>query len=132
MSTADIQVVKTVRGLESLAGDWNALSAPFATPVMDHNWSLAAACALHDEPDLRVVVVREQGRVTGVAPMVVDRRLGGRLGVIGASALYEPGGWLYGSEQSMTTLARAERELHVEELLRDRFDAVETFVINHR
>lgn len=33
---------------------------------------------------------------------------------------------------AMTTAARAERELHVDELLRGRFDTVETFVINHR
>jgi len=103
----DIQVVKTVRGLETLGRDWNALSARFATPVMDHDWSLAAACALNDESDLRVVVVREDGRVSGIAPTVVDRHLGGRLGVIGASTLHEPAGWLYASEQSMTTLVRA-------------------------
>ena len=107
MTAVDVQVVQTVRGLESLGSDWNALSARFETPVMDHDWSLAAARALHDESDLRVVVVREDRHVTGIAPMVVDRRLGGRLGVIGASTLHEPAGWLYVSEPSMTMLARA-------------------------
>lgn len=107
MSRPEVHVVRTVAELEALEGEWNTLSESFAMPLLDHEWFLAAARTLHDEADLRVVLVRHTGALTGIAPMVVDRSLGGRLALLGASTLYEPGGWLYATDDALTALARA-------------------------
>lgn len=107
MKDVDVAIVTTLAELVSLRDEWDALSAAFCTPLLDHDWCVTAAESLHEDDEIRTVVIRQAGRVTAIAPMVADHRLGGRLAVPGASTLYEPGGWLYASPDALAELARA-------------------------
>jgi CelD/BcsL family acetyltransferase involved in cellulose biosynthesis len=106
MSSHEVAVLKSVSAVAGLCDAWEGLSAPFATPLLDHDWFLSAAESLHDEADLRVVVVRQAGRVTAVAPLALDASHR-RLMLIGAAALYEPGGLLFASDESLQLLLTA-------------------------
>jgi CelD/BcsL family acetyltransferase involved in cellulose biosynthesis len=103
----DVSLVRTFDALEALHEEWNALASSFATPMLDHAWIACAARHLHEEQDLRVVVLREDGRLTGVAPLVLDRSEGRRLLLPGARALYEPGGWVFASSAALERLTAA-------------------------
>ena len=96
--------MRSVEQLESLAGEWETLSASFGTPLLDHDWFACAAQAFHRESDLRVVVLREQGRLAAVAPMAVDRSR--HLVLLGSSVLHEPSGLLYESPDALRELIR--------------------------
>jgi CelD/BcsL family acetyltransferase involved in cellulose biosynthesis len=107
MSGAAVHVIRSVAELEAIREEWETLSERFGTPLLDHDWFACGARALHDERDLRVVVVRRGGELTGLAPLAVDRAHGRRLVLIGSAALYEPGGWIYASESALEDLAQA-------------------------
>ena len=104
MSRFDVTVLHSVAQLESLASEWVLLSEPFATPLLDHDWFACAGAALHSERDLRVVTVREHGRLVAVAPMAMD---GARhLVLLGSSVLHEPSACLFASEDALRHLIR--------------------------
>ena len=73
-------LIQTVDELDALATEWDSLAQPFASPLFDHDWFWAAARVLHDASDLRVFTVRENGRLVGAAPLVVDRSRGRSIG----------------------------------------------------
>ena len=102
----EVAVLRSVSALAGLSEAWDALSAPFATPLLDHDWFLSVAESLHDEADLRIVTVRQAGRLLAVAPLALDRRRR-RLLLLGAATLYEPGGVLASSDESLRVLASA-------------------------
>lgn len=103
---AEVDVLRHVADLEPLAPAWDALAARFRSPVLDHEWFLAAARTLYSDGSLRVVVVRHGDRVTGIAPLAVSRRFEGRLAIVGACQIFEPGGWLYSSDAALLPLTR--------------------------
>jgi CelD/BcsL family acetyltransferase involved in cellulose biosynthesis len=110
VSGVDVRVLESVHEFASLRDEWDALAQRFGMPLLDHDWFLSAAEALHGGEDLRLVTVREGGTLTAAAPMVVtqaDRHLV----LLGTSALYEPSGWLFASESSLRHLAAAVIEL---------------------
>jgi len=103
VNSGNINVLRSVAELEALADDWRMLSERFGTPLLDHDWFLCAAQALHHESDLRVVTVRQDGVLTAVAPMAVDQS-GRYLANLGTSVLHEPSGWLFASEAALRKL----------------------------
>ena len=104
MSRFDVTVLQSVAELESLASEWAQLSERFAMPLLDHDWFACAAQAFHLESDLRVVLLREHGRLAAVAPMAVDRS--GHLVLLGSSVLHEPSACLFASEDALRHLIR--------------------------
>lgn len=99
-------MVRSIRQLEALRDDWDALAARFETPLLDHDWFLSCAEAFHRDADLRIMTVRRGSSLEAVAPMVREDRLGGRhLILLGASRLYEPSGWLYADARALGELA---------------------------
>ena len=104
MTESGVRVLQSPDEVMALGDEWDALSARFATPLLDHDWFATAAAALHAPADLRVVTIRQHGRLTAVAPMAVH---GDRLTLLGSATLFEPGEWLYTSESSLQALTRA-------------------------
>lgn len=100
-------VVQTLDQLAALEPEWSALAARFATPLLEHDWFLAAAQTLYRTDALRVMVVREHGVVTGIAPLVISSTFAGRLSVLGACEIREPGGWLFSTDAALEALAQA-------------------------
>lgn len=95
---------------ESLRDEWNALAASTRTPLLEHDWLLAAIRAFHAEVNLRIVAVRDRGELVAAAPLVYDpaRR---RLVTIGSAYLFEPADWLASSAEAMGALATAVLDL---------------------
>lgn len=106
MMAADVNVVRSLAELERLAPEWESLSQRFQSPLLDHDWFVCAAAAFHREADLRVVTVRHQGVLTGVAPMAVDP-VHRHLVLLGSTALHEPSGWLHASDDALRALTQA-------------------------
>jgi CelD/BcsL family acetyltransferase involved in cellulose biosynthesis len=100
-------LIRSVEELDSLKGEWDSLAPSFASPLFDHDWFATAARVLHQASDLRVFTVREDGRLVGVAPLVIDRSRGYRLTMIGSRTLYEPSGWIFESPRALSQLGRA-------------------------
>ncbi len=91
-----LEIVPTIEGLRGLGPQWDRLAARFSTPVLTHDWFLAALSTLHPSDLPRVFVLRSGGDVVAIAPLVERRRLGMRsLEFIGSAVLCEPSGILY-------------------------------------
>lgn len=81
---------------------WDSLAERSGNPTLGPDWIQACAETLCDEADLRIVVVRRNGQLCALAPLVVARRNGIEwLEVLGVSALYEPAGFLYDGLESL-------------------------------
>jgi CelD/BcsL family acetyltransferase involved in cellulose biosynthesis len=100
------EVVRSFRDLESLRDEWQALAAASGCPALDHDWFDACARSFYAESDLRIVTVRDGGRLTGVAPLGIEAAAAGRrIGLLGVSKLYEPSGWLTASDGALEELS---------------------------
>jgi CelD/BcsL family acetyltransferase involved in cellulose biosynthesis len=107
-----VQLIESLQGLAGLRDEWNALADRCRAPLVDYDWCISCAEALHRGHALQVVTIREGGVLEGVAPLVVESGHGGpRLTLLGGSRLYEPGGWLFSSDQVLSRLAAAVTEL---------------------
>jgi CelD/BcsL family acetyltransferase involved in cellulose biosynthesis len=99
-------MARSIRQLEALRDEWNALAAPLRTPLMEHDWFLSCAEAFCAEPNLRVLTVRERQTLTGVAPLARESASSGaRLMLLGSAKLYEPSGWLFAGDAAVADLA---------------------------
>lgn len=111
-------VITSIDDLQALRGEWERLASLARSPTLDHDWVISCVEAFHAERDLRIVVTREQGVLTGVAPLVLDHSgRGCHVVQPGAARLYEPGGWLYSSDEALEELAGAVIGLRVPLLL---------------
>lgn len=90
------ELVTTPEELRSLGPQWDRLAARFPTPLLSHDWFVAAAEALHAKDRLNVILRKSGDEVTAIAPLVERRRFGFRsLSFIGYDVLREPSGVLY-------------------------------------
>lgn len=94
-------MVRSARQLAALEEQWNALSARFRSPLLDHDWFLSCAEAFHADGELRIVTALDGNELRGVAPLVRET---GRLAILGSARLYEPSGWLYSSDDVLADL----------------------------
>ncbi len=101
-------VITTLAELNSMSRDWDALATTAASPLLDFDWFVSCAEALHDERDLRIVTTHDRGRLTGVAPLARESGGPGRhLVLLGTACLYEPSAWLYSSPAALAELTLA-------------------------
>jgi CelD/BcsL family acetyltransferase involved in cellulose biosynthesis len=102
-----VGVTRSLSAFEALGPHWDALAGRFGRALLRHDWFLSCAEALHAERDLQVVTVHAAGRLAAAAPLVLARDgWVPRLQLLGASALHEPSGWLYESEDALDALAK--------------------------
>jgi CelD/BcsL family acetyltransferase involved in cellulose biosynthesis len=99
-------LITTVDSFASIREEWEALAARGCTPMLDHDWLMAWASTRREQAPLRIVIVREHGRLLAAAPLVLDR-LRRRLALMGATDLFEPGNWLFTSAESLDALSDA-------------------------
>lgn len=101
----EADVLTRIAHIRAAASDWDLLAARAGRPLLSVDWFLACAETLCAESDLRIVVVRSERALCAVAPLVSVRREGLEwLEVLGASALYEPTGFLFDSVESLHCL----------------------------
>jgi len=98
-------MLRSIQQFESLRDDWDTLAARFRNPLLDHDWFLSCAEAFHADGDLRVLVVRNGGALMGAAPLARSLTArGSRLTLLGASKLFEPGDWIFASDEALAAL----------------------------
>jgi CelD/BcsL family acetyltransferase involved in cellulose biosynthesis len=98
-------MIRSIRQLDALRDEWDALSAAYRTPLLDHDWFLSCAEAFHGHEELCVTTIRDSGVLLGVAPLVREvSSAGGRVMQLGVSRLYEPSDWLCASHDSASAL----------------------------
>ena len=98
-------MIRSIPQLEAIRDEWDALSAPLQSPLLDHDWFLSCAEAFYGDGDLRVVTTRHRQVLVGAAPLVMEQSTGGgRLRLMGVSKLYEPSSWLSASAGAMPEL----------------------------
>lgn len=102
-----MEVIRSIQRFDSIRDEWNTLADRHEQPLLRHEWFRCCARFLHREADLRVVVIRAQGRLVAAAPLVRSWRVSApRLVFLGAAALHEPCGFLYESRESLEELLR--------------------------
>lgn len=100
--------IRSIADLESLKNEWNMVADQIGSPLLRHEWLVCCAQTFAAEGDLRVVVVRQDGRLVAAAPLVSTVTAGGRrLELIGMSALHEPSGFLFTGEDALRAVLHA-------------------------
>lgn len=100
-------VITTHAELESLRDDWNVLADKAGSPLLSHEWFMAATEAFCPEENLHVLAVWNRNQLVAAAPLTrVNRRYRRRLELIGASRLYEPSGLLFDGPDALLELCR--------------------------
>lgn len=103
-----VQLLRNLQDLRGLESAWIRLGSRFPTPLLQHDWFLSCAEALHHEQDLRVIAIRRGGRVTAIAPLtLVHSSTATWLEILGSSRLHEPTGVLYEDAESLDDLVGA-------------------------
>lgn len=103
-------MVISLEQLESMRDSWESLARKSGVPMLDHDWVVAAAQAFCPPEDLRIVAVDRGGELVGVAPLVRDGSRG-RLALLGAAQLFEPGDWLAADAAAMRQVTDAVLQL---------------------
>lgn len=94
--------------LRGLKEEWNSLSAKHGSPLLDFEWSQACAEALCSKSSpLTTFVIRSNGRLRAIAPMITARYAGiPQLEMLG-SKFGEPSGFIYDDDEALTLLLQA-------------------------
>lgn len=76
--TYDVRVICDENGFAALEGPWNALveRAADANTFLTHQWLYTWWAAYRPKADLRIVVAEREGRLHGIAPMMLTREGG--------------------------------------------------------
>ena len=107
-ASGSIDVIRSIARLEALAPEWDRLADGLGRPLLRHDWFASCIGTLHDPCDLTVVIVRDGGRVIGIAPLVhAGEGASARLELIGVSYLNEPSGLIYESAEARERLLAA-------------------------
>ena len=70
----EVQEINSYGDLEIARSDWDALARRVnASVFLSHGWFLACAGVLEPSEGLKVLILRESGRVTGIAPMMTRK-----------------------------------------------------------
>jgi CelD/BcsL family acetyltransferase involved in cellulose biosynthesis len=90
-----VEIIENLDGLKALQPEWDRLApGKKVEPWQSFNWMEAAAFSYSQEHLLRIITVRDHGRLTAVAPMVLKRSEQPlkpmQLHILGAEELKEP------------------------------------------
>ncbi len=101
-----VRVHRGLGGLDELRPTWEAVSHPWASPMLSPAWLRAWAEVYGTGPDLEFLVAGD-GHATAIAPLVHSRRGGPRLELAGPDNLVEVMDFLYEDGSHIPALAGA-------------------------
>jgi CelD/BcsL family acetyltransferase involved in cellulose biosynthesis len=102
-----MDILRSFRDFAGIQQACDALADRRHNPFLRYDWLLSCLQTLHDEAQLHIVVRREGGEVTAVAPLVAVRQHGHeRLEIAGTALLLEPCGLLYRDDAALAGLTR--------------------------
>jgi CelD/BcsL family acetyltransferase involved in cellulose biosynthesis len=97
---------------ESLRSEWRTLAAAQSSPFCRWEWFYSAVLAFHNGKHLKTIVLRRDGQIAAVAPLLeCSTRNGPNLTVIGSAALHEPCDLLYIDRPALHSLVNCMCEL---------------------
>ena len=96
-----MQIVEQAEDLISLRSEWPTLEADFQGPSNHLEWWIAQAQVPEPDTSLCVVVLRDGGRLVGIAPLLRAHGLVGRLRTINCD---DAAGFLYTDEHALARL----------------------------
>lgn len=102
-----VEVISDIPGFQALKPEWNVIASGFDSPLHRHEWFAAYLEAFGDLSDFAIFVVRTDGAVRAIAPLVVDRSSGVARLVMSSQRMREPSGFLYADRASLTVLCEA-------------------------
>lgn len=103
-----VEIVDSLERFNELRDDWNRLADRFATPLLRHEWFSACAMAFCPPGRLRIYVLRSEGAVKAIAPLIMTRTHGmQQLEILGAAQLFEPAGILFSDTFALDRLMEA-------------------------
>lgn len=130
--TFQTEILDSFAEIETVRDEWSSIGSAAASPLLRWEWYYAAAIAFHRENDLKVVLVRRDGRVAAIAPLAKGSTGRGTfLSFIGVSALREPCGILTRDAVAAEALLRGLRKMGcaiILEQLEDSSDLVDRIV----
>ena len=108
-SAHEIQVVDQLDGLRALRSEWQAMAPDKdVAPWQSYSWMEAAATAFGNNQALHILVLRHQGKMMAIAPLVLKRTrqpLGSlKMHFLGGEELREPNGLIARDRYSMEIL----------------------------
>lgn len=114
-----IETIGNLDELNDLRQDWNQLAERFRTPLLSHEWFSSCAAAFCPPGRPFVLLLRSNGNIRAIAPLVRLDRLGvEHLEVLGSADLMEPTSFLCDDSPSFNTLANALLDLKMPLILR--------------
>ena len=103
-----MEVLRSIRQLDAIREDWNALADRQGHALLRHEWFASAARTLHQADELAVLVARSSGSAEAIAPLAAVRSYPTTsFQVIGAAALHEPTALLAASDEARSRLLDA-------------------------
>ena len=100
-----VEIIRDRISLGSLKEEWNNLVKIFGFPLLCHEWLASCDEAFYQNSDLRIVIVRSNGKIDAIAPMAVIKIRGVEyLEFLGSSFLYEPCNLIYRNHESLRIL----------------------------
>jgi len=129
----EAEIISDFSSFRSMRTEWNELAGNFASPLLSHEWLSACIEALYPRSALPAIfIVHSGGRLRAAAPLMSVRRILMRGLETPWSALLEPCGFIYDSEEALMTLLDAIRESRQSfRLARLGREAKETLALKH-
>jgi CelD/BcsL family acetyltransferase involved in cellulose biosynthesis len=105
-----VKIITRASDLAPFAAQWNALAAPFRTPVLSYEWVRTAAEISEQHGNVHVVLILEDEALVAAAALIAPRGgLSPALEFLGNPfcKLHEPCGFLYRDEAALAALLNA-------------------------
>jgi CelD/BcsL family acetyltransferase involved in cellulose biosynthesis len=101
---AMLEIVRDLSRLEAIADQWSELAARRPSPMLSHEWTVAAAKAYGEKAEMAVFLLWDRARLRAAAPLAVFRNGFSRHLRFLAQDLGEPDALLFEDRQSLTAL----------------------------
>ena len=102
------EIIDDINSFKLIKEACNRLAGNFRMPLLQYEWLSSCAETFSSAAKLNIVIVKENGGIKAIAPLVILKHSGiERLEFLGTSLHGEPGGFLYEDEESLYELIEA-------------------------
>jgi len=109
----EVQYITNPEKAADLREEWDALEECFGNPLLSGEWFISAAQTFCPPDVLKVIAVRSNNQLSGIAPLSIKGKSMPRVELVGSSILQEPGGLLYRDHDSLMEAIRAVLDLRI-------------------
>ena len=102
-----ISIITEKSELPALKDEWDHLADIMYTPLLSFDWFMACIETINKHDDIKIVTIRDNGKLTAIAPLCLKTSPILSLEIIGTSTLYEPSDLLYVDSDNLSLLTQA-------------------------